>query len=122
MTIECPPKIEKLLKSYYGDDFRLDMNLVSLEKTEGGYSGVARFNYYVFNALFGGDLESEFYMMTDTYVNIAVIFAVLGHLTVLYYLYLRNNHCGYKKVENVEFITLVLLTIAALFLLSLSQL
>jgi len=59
--------------------------------------------------------------MTDTYVNIAVIFAVLGHLTFLYYLYLRN-HCGYKKVENVEFITLVLLTIAALILLSLSQL
>lgn len=53
MTIECPPKIEKLLKSYYGDDFRLDMNLVSLEKTKEGYSGVARFDYYVFNALFG---------------------------------------------------------------------
>lgn len=30
MTIECPKKIEKLLKSYYGDDFRLDMNLVSI--------------------------------------------------------------------------------------------
>lgn len=45
-------------------------------------------------------------MMTDTYVNIAVIFAVLGHLTFLYYLYLRN-HCGYKKVENVEFITFI---------------
>ena len=43
MTIECPKKIEKLLKSYYGDDFRLDMNLVSLEKTKEGYSGVARF-------------------------------------------------------------------------------
>lgn len=37
------------------------MNLVSLEKTKEGYSGVARFDYYVFNALFGGDLESEFY-------------------------------------------------------------
>ncbi len=61
MTIECHPKIEKLLKSYYGDDFRLDMNLVSLEKTENGYSGVVRFDYFVFNALFGGDLESEFY-------------------------------------------------------------
>ena len=59
--------------------------------------------------------------MTDTYVNIAVIFAVLGHLTFMYYLYLRN-HCEYKKVENVGFITLVLLTIAALILLSLSQL
>lgn len=42
-------------------------------------------------------------MMTDTYVNIAVIFAVLGHLTFLYYLYLRN-HCGYKKVEDGDFI------------------
>ena len=49
MTIECHPKIEKLLKSYYGDDFRLDMNLVSLEKTENG-----------------GDLESEFYRVTIT--------------------------------------------------------
>lgn len=66
MTIECPKKIEKLLKSYYGDDFRLDMNLVSLEKTKEGYSGVARFDYYVFNALFGGDLESEFYRFTIT--------------------------------------------------------
>lgn len=55
--------------------------------------------------------------MNDTYVNIAAIFAVLGHLTFLYYLYLRN-HCEYKKVENVGFITLVLLTIAALILLS----
>lgn len=61
MTIECPQKIEKLLKSYYGDDFRLDINLVSLKKTKNGYSGVVRFDYYVFNALFGGDLESEFY-------------------------------------------------------------
>ena len=26
----------------------------------------ARFDYYVFNALFGGDLESEFYRFTIT--------------------------------------------------------
>lgn len=30
-------------------------------------------------------------MMTDTYVNIAAIFAVLGYLTFLYCLYLRND-------------------------------
>ena len=30
------------------------------------HSGVARFDYYVFNALFGGDLESEFYRFTIT--------------------------------------------------------
>jgi hypothetical protein len=59
--------------------------------------------------------------MTDTYVNIAAIFAVLGHLVFFYYLDLRNN-CEYKKAEHAEFISLVLLTIAALTLLSLSQL